>query len=78
METISLQKARERTSPGSLRRHAGGKRSSLPEVIKLVALLAQQKTGGKRIPGQLKGRIFYTPDVFDPLTDQELEGEGFG
>jgi hypothetical protein len=46
--------------------------------VKLVALLAQQKTGGKRIPGQLKGRIFYTPDVFDPLTDQELEGEGFG
>jgi hypothetical protein len=46
--------------------------------VKLVALLAQQKTGGKRIPGQLNGRIFYTPDAFDPLTDQELEGEGFG
>jgi antitoxin (DNA-binding transcriptional repressor) of toxin-antitoxin stability system len=46
-------------------------------VVKLVALSAPQKTRGKRIPGQLKGKIFYTPDAFNPLTDQELKDEGF-
>jgi len=25
----------------------------------------------------LKGKIFYTPDVFAPLTDQELKDTGF-
>ena len=30
-----------------------------------------------RIPGALKGKFCYTPDAFDPLTEQELSGLGF-
>ena len=42
-------------------------------VAKLVALSAQTK---KRIPGRLKGKIWYTPDVFDPLTKEQLSDWG--
>jgi len=43
-------------------------------VARLVAIGAASK---KRIPGKLKGQISYTPDAFDPLTDQELTDLGF-
>lgn len=43
-------------------------------VAKLVAIGAASK---KRIPGRLKGQISYTPDAFDPLTEQELKDLGF-
>ena len=43
-------------------------------VAKLVAVPHQKK---KRIPGRWKGKISYTPDAFDPLTDQELKDLGF-
>jgi prevent-host-death family protein len=43
-------------------------------VAKIVGIGAQQK---KRIPGRFKGQICYTPDAFDPLTDQELKDLGF-
>lgn len=43
-------------------------------VVRLVAL---QDEKGQRKPGALKGRISYTPDAFDPLTDQELKDLGF-
>jgi prevent-host-death family protein len=43
-------------------------------VAKLVAIGAARK---KRVPGRLKGQISYTPDAFDPLTDQELRDLGF-
>jgi len=38
-------------------------------VAKLVALASQEK---KRIPGRLKGKIWYAPDAFDPLSKDEL------
>jgi antitoxin (DNA-binding transcriptional repressor) of toxin-antitoxin stability system len=43
-------------------------------VARLVAIGAASK---RRIPGRLKGQISYTPDAFDPLTDQELKDLGF-
>jgi len=36
-------------------------------VVRLVAIPAALK---KRRPGILKGKISYTADAFDPLTDQ--------
>jgi prevent-host-death family protein len=42
-------------------------------VAKLVALSAGTK---KRIPGRLKGKIWYTPGAFDPLTKEELSEWG--
>lgn len=38
-------------------------------VAKLVALSPRKK---KRVPGRLKGKIWYTPDAFDPLNKKEL------
>ena len=32
---------------------------------------------GRRIPGAWKGKISWTPDAFDPLTDQELKDLGW-
>ena len=43
-------------------------------VAKLVGLCAQKK---KRVPGRLKGKIWYTPDAFEPLTKKELSEWGF-
>jgi antitoxin (DNA-binding transcriptional repressor) of toxin-antitoxin stability system len=44
-------------------------------VVRLVALPAEKK--GDRVPGAWKGKISYTADAFDPLTDQELKDLGF-
>jgi prevent-host-death family protein len=38
-------------------------------VAKLVAVSGQKK---KRISGRLKGKIWYSPDAFEPLTKKEL------
>ncbi len=43
-------------------------------VAKLVPIPAAAK---KRTPGLLKGKISYTADAFDPLTDRELKDLGF-
>jgi len=43
-------------------------------VVKLVAI---NSVGKDRIPGRLAGQISYTPDAFDPLTDQEMSDLGF-
>jgi prevent-host-death family protein len=42
-------------------------------VAKLVALSSRKK---KRVPGRLKGKIWYTPDAFEPLTKEELSEWG--
>ena len=44
-------------------------------VVKLVALPTAHP--GKRTPGALKGKISYTADAFDPLTDREMKDLGF-
>lgn len=42
-------------------------------VAKLIAFPARKK---KRVPGSLKGRIWYSPDAFDPLSKEELADWG--
>jgi len=42
-------------------------------VAKIVALSTRKK---KRIPGRLKGKVWYTPDAFEPLTKEELAAWG--
>ena len=43
-------------------------------VVKLVALRAEP---AKRKPGAWKGKISFTADAFDPLTERELKDLGF-
>jgi antitoxin (DNA-binding transcriptional repressor) of toxin-antitoxin stability system len=43
-------------------------------VAMVVAIGAARK---KRIPGSLKEQISYSPDAFDPLTEQEMKDLGF-
>lgn len=38
-------------------------------VAKIIPFLARKK---KRVPGSLKGKIWYAPDAFDPLSKEEL------
>jgi antitoxin (DNA-binding transcriptional repressor) of toxin-antitoxin stability system len=78
METITIHKAKtqlsrliEKACRGEEIIIARGKQP----VVKLVALTVAQKK--KRTPGAWKGKISYTPDAFDPLTDQELKDLGF-
>lgn len=42
-------------------------------VAKLVALSTRKK---KRVPGRLKGKVWYTPDAFEPMTKKELSEWG--
>lgn len=43
-------------------------------VVKLVPLEAP---AGKRVPGGFEGKISWTADAFDPLTDEEMRELGF-
>jgi antitoxin (DNA-binding transcriptional repressor) of toxin-antitoxin stability system len=38
----------------------------------MVKLVPVRKHPKKRVPGSLKGKIWYSPDAFDPLTKEEL------
>jgi len=38
-------------------------------VVQLVPVRKRQK---KRVPGSLKGKVWYAPDAFNPLTKEEL------
>ena len=38
-------------------------------VAKIIPFPARKK---KRVPGSLKGKIWYATDAFDPLTKEEL------
>jgi antitoxin (DNA-binding transcriptional repressor) of toxin-antitoxin stability system len=78
METITIHKAKtqlsrliEKACRGEEVIIARGKQP----VVKLVALPVVRAK--KRIPGAWKGKISYSPDVFDPLSDQELKDLGF-
>ena len=42
-------------------------------MVKLVPLAA----GKKRKPGGFEGKIFSTPDAFDPLSDEDMKELGF-
>jgi antitoxin (DNA-binding transcriptional repressor) of toxin-antitoxin stability system len=77
METFTIHKAKtnlsrliEKACRGEEIIIAKGK----TPVVKLVAL---PMTSKNRTPGRWKGKISYTADAFDPLTDQELKDLGF-
>jgi prevent-host-death family protein len=77
METITIHKAKtqlsrliERACRGEEIIIARGKQP----VVRLVAIADKAK---QRKPGAWKGKILYTTDAFDPLTDQELKDLGF-
>jgi antitoxin (DNA-binding transcriptional repressor) of toxin-antitoxin stability system len=78
METITIHKAKTQLSRLIEKACQGEEiviaRGKTP-VVRLVALPVARKT--KRTPGLWKGKISYTPDAFDPLTDQELKDLGF-
>jgi antitoxin (DNA-binding transcriptional repressor) of toxin-antitoxin stability system len=78
METITIHKAKTQLSRLIEKACQGEEiviaRGKTP-LVKLVALPTAQKT--KRTPGLWKGKISYTPDAFDPLTDKELKDLGF-
>jgi len=42
-------------------------------VVKLVPVRRRRR---KRIPGRLKGKIWYSPDAFAPLSNEELKDWG--
>jgi antitoxin (DNA-binding transcriptional repressor) of toxin-antitoxin stability system len=77
METITIHKAKtqlsrliEKACQGEEIVIARGKKP----VVRLVAIHANTR---ERKPGAWKGKIFYTADAFDPLTDQEMKDLGF-
>ena len=77
MEIVTIHKAKTELSR-LIRKACRGEeiviaRGKTP-VAKLVPL---HKTTQKRVPGLWKGLVTYTPDAFDPLTDQELKDLGF-
>jgi antitoxin (DNA-binding transcriptional repressor) of toxin-antitoxin stability system len=78
METVTIRKAKTQL-PRLIRKACQGEevviaRGKKP-VVKLVALPPAAK--GPRIPGLWKGKISWTADAFDPLTDQELKDLGW-
>ncbi len=77
MQTITIHKAKtqlsrliEKALQGEEIVIARGKQP----VVKLVAI---PNSVPARKPGALKGKISYSADAFDPLTDQELKDLGF-
>ena len=77
METFTIHKAKTELSRLIEKACRGEEiviaRGKTP-VVRLVAISAALK---KREPGRLKGKISYSADAFDPLTDQELKDLGF-
>jgi prevent-host-death family protein len=77
METITIHKAKTELSRLIERACRGEEiviaRGKTP-VAKLVPF---RKTKQERVPGLWKGLVTYSPDAFDPLTDQELKDLGF-
>ncbi|MGC2108038.1 MAG: type II toxin-antitoxin system prevent-host-death family antitoxin [Candidatus Korobacteraceae bacterium] len=43
-------------------------------VVKLVPVGTSAR---KRVPGRFEGQFSWTPDAFDPLTDEEMRELGF-
>jgi prevent-host-death family protein len=77
METITIHKAKtqlsrliEKACQGEEIVIARGKKP----VVKLVPVEASPQ---KRTLGLWKGLVSYTPDAFNPLTDQEMKDLGF-
>jgi prevent-host-death family protein len=77
METVTIREAKARLSQLIAKACRGEEivitRGSKP-VVRLVAV--SQATGPRK-PGALKGKLFFAPDTFAPLTDAEMEELGF-
>jgi prevent-host-death family protein len=77
METITIHKAKTQLSRLIEKACRGEEiviaRGNKP-VVKLVPIKLSPQ---KRTLGLWKGLVSYTPDAFDPLTDQELKDLGF-
>ena len=60
-----------------LRKAAKGEEVIIARGKKPVAMLVPvPRKKKKRLPGRLKGKIWYAPDAFDPLSKQELADWG--
>ena len=77
METVTIRKAKANLSR-LIQKACRGEHIVIAcgktPVVRLVALRDEH---GNRKPGALKGKLFCPPDVFAPLTDQELKDLGF-
>jgi prevent-host-death family protein len=61
-----------------LREASAGKEVIIARGKKPIAKLVPiEDKGKKRVPGEWIGKVSYTADAFDPLTDQELKELGF-
>lgn len=78
MATVTIQQAKAQLSRLIARACQGEEviigRGTTP-LVKLAPLPVVQK--GRRIPGAWKGKISWSADAFDPLTDQELKDLGW-
>lgn len=60
-----------------LRKVARGEEVIIARGKKPVAKIVRLEDGAKkRVPGRWKGKISYTPDAFDSLSDEELKEWG--
>jgi len=66
----NLSKLIEKTCEGEEVIIARGKKP----VVKLVPVASGVR---KRVPGGFEGKISWTPDAFDPLTEEEMKELGF-
>ena len=77
MKTITIHKAKTQLSKLIEQACRGEEiviaRGSEP-VVRLVAI---NPAGKDRVSGRLAGKISYSPNAFDPLTDQEIADLGF-
>jgi prevent-host-death family protein len=55
-----------------LRKAARGEEVIIARGKKPVAKLVPISGPKKRVPGRFRGKIWYTPDAFDPMSKEEL------
>jgi len=74
---INIRKAKARFSE-LIERACQGEEIVIARGSKpLVRLVPATSPKRNRRPGRLKGKISYSQDAFDPLTDEELKDLGF-
>lgn len=77
MKTVTIHKAKTELSR-LIEKACEGEEIIIARGKKPVArLVAIEDRRGQRKPGLWKGLVTYTPDAFDPLTNQELKNLGF-